>query len=294
MKNKNIVSELLKNDLIRANIINLVQITNRGRGWVDRNCPESYQTIVKYFKSAKLNIDTSYYIEKLIFLYGYFDPEVIWFIKKYLPKSATILDIGANIGTFSIGVATHLNKNGRVYAFEPGDKVFQRFRANLEINPQLHEIILLSNYGIGEKQSTYFRREVLPDGNGSLIDEEGKPYNSGEIVNIISLDEWVNLMNIKSIDFIKIDVEGFEYLVFTGAREVINYYQPMLWFESTNVRSGSVDAMMKCYDFLQELGYVIINPAKIYTSIPQYGIYPQESLAVHKSKTDFLNAFVTP
>lgn len=279
-----VIPWLLKQDIVRHSIAALVKKTNRGKNFIDKNCPQSYQTAIDYNQTEKINIDTALHIEKQIFLYGCFDPEAIDFANIYLSPAAIILDIGANSGALSLGFASHLNKDGHIYAFEPGCETANRFQENLTLNPHLQDKITLIRCGLGANEKTFFRKESDPPGNGTLMDETGALLTAGEPVQITTLDRWLEETQLSAIDFMKVDVEGFELAVFQGGVKALEQFHPTIWFESTQISSGGRDRVAQCYQFLESLGYQIFNPAILYPTIPVYGNYPQDSLAIHKSQ----------
>lgn len=125
-----------------------------------------------------------------------------------------VVDIGANIGFHTILLSKLVESNGKVYSFEP-DKENFRFLKN---NTKGRANISLNNLAVGNKNGLinfYLSRDLNVD---------HQSYDSGEgrkIVKVkcVSLDKFFN--NIKSVDLIKIDIEGFDYYAILGSKKLI-------------------------------------------------------------------------
>lgn len=118
----------------------------------------------------------------------------------------TILDIGANIGTFTIDVLRRAKNNGvsvTIYAIEPEPHNIRLLEKNIDQNSHLLEdskVIIISK-AIGGHEGKVF----ISDGHGgSRVTTEGTK------VDIITLDRLIDLYSIKSIAFMKLDIEGSE------------------------------------------------------------------------------------
>lgn len=134
----------------------------------------------------------------------------------------TVVEVGANIGYFTLLAADCVGPNGCVHAFEPDPQNFELLRDNVEVNGftgrvTLHREALSDHAGRATFYSTTKHR-----GNGSLIerlDQLGD--NSGEVVpfdvDVATLDAFA----LGPIDVLKIDAEGSEPFVFRGGRETI-------------------------------------------------------------------------
>ncbi|MBE6838046.1 MAG: FkbM family methyltransferase [Ruminococcus sp.] len=138
-------------------------------------------------------------------------------------RNGIFLDIGANIGTTSIYVKKLINPDLRIIGFEPCKRIWKLFRANCILNDA--EDIQAMNYGVGSKNGTeqFFFSIVNPGGSGLKreIDLPDREYI--EDVDIIALDYYLETNNITAdeIDYIWLDVEGFESEVIKGAMKTL-------------------------------------------------------------------------
>ena len=143
---------------------------------------------------------------------------------KFLKDGANILDIGANIGNHSVYYAM-VRKARKIHAFEPTRDVFEVLCKNIELN-SLQSIIKPHNIALGECDGKASIKE-RPAGN--LGGTSLKADTSGEII-VKSLDD-IQAEFDEKIDFVKIDVEGFESQVLLGAKAFLAYHKPTIMIE---------------------------------------------------------------
>jgi FkbM family methyltransferase len=168
-----------------------------------------------------------------------------------------IFDIGANIGTFTTWMTTAFPR-GKIYSFEPQRLVFQMLCGNLAINN--FDNCYAYNLGLGSantrieiQEPDYYKREDF--GIFSLV--EDKVHNKSGIstvVEIMTLDTFVQLNRITRVDYIKIDVEGMDIDVLKGAEKTLAAYSPCIFIEHSDNRRSILDEIVAflgqdCYNF---------------------------------------------
>lgn len=165
------------------------------------------------------------------------EEDLITFLKKYVRKGSTILDIGANIGTHSIPFARYVGTEGTVYSFEPQKIIYNLLVKNINMN-KLHNIIIPLNVAVGHKICHVRLNSKICDGKrkGKDID-----YNTAELINYGGIElgkdgEEVEMINIDSLELdnislIKVDVEGCEQLVICGLKKTIERCRPVIVYE---------------------------------------------------------------
>lgn len=143
-------------------------------------------------------------------------------------KGGVVIDIGANIGTFSV-YAAHFGAT--VYAVEPEPHNREALEKNIELNNMKDKIYVLP-YAI----SDYKGVAVISDsGGGSTIKDDGI---FGAEVEVMTLDNMFTLYHIESVDVLKIDVEGAELEIILGAsKENLNKCKFITM--EFDIRSGS-------------------------------------------------------
>lgn len=185
----------------------------------------SYTNIKIWLPSLK-NLHEVDLIQRIIFFKkDFFEGEMLRKVLKHYFKEKrkyTIVDVGGNIGNHSIFFATQV-ENSVIYTFEPIPEIYAILRKNIEINNLLNKVKLY-NYACGanEGNASIYHADVQNIGATSIIKD------SSGTLKIIKLDD---ILNNKEIDFIKIDVEGFEYDVLIGAQNILKNYSPVVWIE---------------------------------------------------------------
>ena len=146
------------------------------------------------------------------------------FFKKTLKPGWVILDIGANIGLYSKIASTIIGANGHVYCFEPTPAT----RLFLEKNLSACANTTIVPKAVGAKSgliSLYLEKENL--GCNSLLAKTGEAIE----VQMTSIDDFlIDNSQIQRVDFIKIDIEGFEEEALLGMDKTLKYH-PLLMIE---------------------------------------------------------------
>ncbi len=145
-------------------------------------------------------------------------------LQKLIKKDAPIcLDVGANIGQ-TIDSLQKAFRKPSIYAFEPSNKTFQILKTK-EFSTQ----VFLYNKALGkEKESREFinyNNSVLSSFLPMDSDEENRfrevGVNNKEVVEIETIDRFLKNENIKEVDLLKIDTQGFDLEVLLGARNAL-------------------------------------------------------------------------
>jgi FkbM family methyltransferase len=179
----------------------------------------------------------SNHIEAQLFWQGFQEADesaLIW-LRRLLPRDGVFVDIGANIGSFTL-VAAHHARNGTVHAFEPSTYHLDRLRHNIRLNGFTN--ISVIPYGLSNRTGTATLH--LPNaasgmsntGAASLYDPgQSDGVYVSETVQLIRLDDYWHSLDAPRLDLIKIDVEGAEPAALAGGRRVISELRPPVIME---------------------------------------------------------------
>ena len=138
-------------------------------------------------------------------------------VKKHIKSGDIVVDLGANIGYYTLLFAKLVGETGTVYAFEPDPTNFALLKKNVEIN---------------EYKNVVLEQKAVSDKSGSVrlyLNEENKGdhriYNSGEgrksiAVKSVNLDNYFEVH--QRIDFIKMDIQGAEGLALKGMKNILS------------------------------------------------------------------------
>jgi FkbM family methyltransferase len=154
-----------------------------------------------------------------------------------LKPGMQVVDIGSNIGLYSILADRRVGKDGVVWAFEPSGESVNRLEKNLALNDCKR--VRLARIALSDQPDTFLTlksdrgfgdayRYLLPS-KAVGSEEDGQT----ELVPVTTLDRWAAENGVTKIDFLKVDIEGGEFRMFRGAQEVLKSNQDMLiLFES--------------------------------------------------------------
>jgi FkbM family methyltransferase len=140
----------------------------------------------------------------------------------FLNSGMTVIDVGANIGLYSILAAKRVGPDGSVWAFEPSEESAARLERNLTLNSC--NDVRVFRVALGDTPNTSMSLASDP-GFGDAYRYLRHPTSSNggsEVVPVTSLDAWATVNKISRLDFLKVDIEGGEYRMFLGAREFLS------------------------------------------------------------------------
>ncbi|MBF2004231.1 MAG: FkbM family methyltransferase [Chlorogloeopsis fritschii C42_A2020_084] len=161
---------------------------------------------------------------------GVYESKSINFIADNLPQNSIFLDIGANIGLFSIKIAKFLGQESQVIAVEASPKIFTYLQHNIKNNylPNI-KALELAITDIDNSTINFYEPPVDHFGMGSIAPQF---HNNPVLVNTKTIDTLIKELQIDTVNIIKVDVEGYEYMVFKGGQRLFNSaHPPLILFE---------------------------------------------------------------
>ena len=168
-------------------------------------------------------------------------------------KDQIIIDVGANVGYYTIYLAKIVGKNGKVVAIEPDPYSFQTLKKNCELNNLSN--VEFYNLAISDhNESLSFYQEKSHSGKGSLFSNSTE--NTSIDVQATTLDELFE-KKLQTINWLKIDVEGFEFFVLKGASKLLSKTQKILIEIHENILSTNNQKPQDIIELLEESGFTI-------------------------------------
>ena len=162
-----------------------------------------------------------------IFLKGSWEPEVTRFICPRIRKGMTILDVGADIGYYTLLFAKRVGADGRVIAFEPIPAARATLQQNILLNAYNNVSIL--DYALYDSEGI-----VVLEGPLDVSRINPSKQETGEDglkIRTRSFDRCVGELSLDRIDMAKIDVEGAELNVLMGMVNTLEKHHPALLVE---------------------------------------------------------------
>jgi len=186
-------------------------------------------------------LNPSDFVQTEFFWLGERDTWDVLLAKRLIHPTDVLFDVGANFGHYAITLADALGRACEVHAFEPFPANAARLRTNIRLNRlehiiHVHPIGLSDAAGIGKMMTR-------SDNSGAAtlaVTQEAPVAAQG--IELATLDEFCERNAITKVDFIKVDVEGFEERMLLGSRKTIERSAPTMLIEFDPpklVRAGS-------------------------------------------------------
>jgi len=163
---------------------------------------------------------------------GTYEPVVTDLFKQLLPNLNEFLDVGANVGYYSVMFGILGHERLAIHAFEPFMQSLEVLEANLELN-RLSTKVKVHKFALGNSDGS--AQLFVPKRSGtsaaSLADLHPDEQNSIVTIETRRLDSVFPSTGLKNLDLVKIDVEGAEAQVIEGGWETISKFKPMIFAE---------------------------------------------------------------
>lgn len=170
---------------------------------------------VQVWPDVRLKLDPSDCVGgNLFFSPHLYDRREREFIRLLVPANGVFIDVGANIGAYSLWAAQHLSQWGVVLAIEADSQTYQVLRENASASTNRARCAIhLENIGVSDKeeQLVFYKNTHKNSGANSFYPaDDSEPAGTLSLVPLMSV---VRKHRLKKIDFMKIDIEGFELKV---------------------------------------------------------------------------------
>lgn len=163
-------------------------------------------------------------ISKTLALFNSREDDMVQVLKEQLRPGMTIIDCGSNIGFYPLLESKILNNQGAIYAIEPDVRNFKILEKNVKLNG---EKSIIKTFNIAVSNETGMQKMFVAEQSNlnkllsTSNDNFPKRHNVNEIVDVetTTMDDFC-LKNNLSVDFVRMDIEGFEVEVFQGMKNM--------------------------------------------------------------------------
>ncbi|MBD1847247.1 FkbM family methyltransferase [Cyanobacteria bacterium FACHB-63] len=195
-----------------------------------QNLAKNYALTCRLPNGCTLECNLKEFIERQIYFMGTYEPIESYVFSQLLAPEMVVVDIGANIGQYTLLAATAIGEQGSVHSFEPVPKLFERMKSNVRRN-QLSNV-RLNSVGIWQ-ETTAMQLGLLSDSeNHCELYSVGFSSGINQVTaTAIALDDYVREQNLHQIDLIKMDIEGAEYSALLGMKNTLLSFYPTLLLE---------------------------------------------------------------
>lgn len=223
------------------------------RKFINRN----KQFIKKKVKGAKLNLYNDSLLSELIYN-DRFEKTELKFLTRFLSKGDHFVDVGANIGLFSMIASKTVGQKGSIISFEPTPETFRRLNENIILNK--YGNIKSFPFALAEFSGTtsFYTYPEGRDAWNTLSKPQEEKYEE-IIIQTFALDDFIhdNVSLFNNVTLLKIDVEGWEIPAFKGGNKFFSSPQaPTLMVEFCDIQAQK--ANLSCtdlYNLLENYGY---------------------------------------
>ncbi len=223
-----------------------------------------------------MRLDLRGSIERTLYYRAIYEPAVVQQFGDLLKDARVVFDVGAHVGYYSLIAARAVGEAGRVHAFEADATICDYLRTNVEINDFKNVTVNNVAVSLESRSISFFPSKRFHAGTGSLIQNAQSDSESAE-VRAISLDDYVRENRVDRLDALKIDVEGAEMDVLSGAVETLRQLRPkvicevgppdgadpdLVAYALGRVRdfAASNDYSCNVIEYYRELPYVLLTP----------------------------------
>lgn len=169
---------------------------------------------------------------------GKFETAEYSFVRGFIQRGMTVLDIGAHHGFYTLLSARLVGSEGMVFAFEPSPRERKALLRHVSLNRCKNVKVQALALGAQKKEAELYVVEGSQTGCNSLRPPIVLSGTSCTPVRIMPLDDWLSEEKIGRVDFIKLDVEGGELDVLRGATKLLDRRpRPVVLAEVQDIRT---------------------------------------------------------
>lgn len=246
------------------------------RRWKEIKNKSKNRFIIRTIHGSKMYLDLKDKgISKQLILNGTREELQTELVKRILKPGMKVLDIGANIGYYALIEAQAIGKTGKIYAIEPALENIKMLQKNIELNNlktkiDLHHLAVSNKVGkaklyISSKSNLNTLIKPSKNTNKLLLLDKGVAD-----INTVTVDSFIKN---NKLDFIRMDVEGFEVEIFKGMKNTLKRNKVMILFEAHPFLYKNPKKTVKKY--LVEMNKLGYNVTMI---VDRYGFIKPKSL----------------
>lgn len=218
----------------------------------------AYMKLVRLLKSERsfvtsfgctMRDDINDYIPMQIFFFGVWEPNLTQYMTETIKPGVTVVDVGANVGYYSLLMSRLVGPAGKVIAIEPAIHTFGKLQRNLDLNGCKN--VSARNVAVAARkgQIKLFRS---PHGDANTGSATVVPYKGADEGSVVECDTLMSILgdDAESVCFIKIDIEGAEFPLLS---EILankdRFTKPLIVVSEVSSGNEPVIEQFRCHGF---------------------------------------------
>lgn len=237
----------------------------------EKNKESKYYCYIKFGGGIKIRLDLYEWVSQLMFIWGEIERDATACFRELLKPGMVFIDIGANIGYYSLIASKLVGPSGKVFAFEPWSRNINILKENIKLNSISNITIVpkaLSNAGSDDVKIFLPKEDNC--GMASLVKINDEYYSGDfERTSAVTFADFLESYKPGRIDVVKIDVEGSEMNVLKGMAGSLadKNFNPVILIELIDFTLSQFSTSVKdVIDYMAGFGfkaYKINSSAKI-------------------------------
>jgi FkbM family methyltransferase len=200
-------------------------------------------------------LNTRQYVDSELFKHGVFEQNSTLWVRRLIKAGMHVMDIGANIGYYTVLLSQLVGPTGRVWAFEPSTRFRGRLLDHVRRNDCRNVVVL--DFGLSDRNEIL---QLFESGDTATLhwcDERARPENQ-EPISLMPLDQYAKDADLRHLDFIKVDIDGHEPKFLEGADFTIRKFKPIMLLEFAQLYLPKVGSdAEKLARQIKALGYTL-------------------------------------
>jgi FkbM family methyltransferase len=205
----------------------------------------------------ELYLQNHSFLDRHVMFAGAYERESTEFIENLIQPGWYCMDVGANVGYYTLLMAKRAGRSGRIYAFEPVPEFRDRLNRHIELNRAENVVVAPVALSNSEGEGTiYVSSMTAKMRTPSPWDEP----HAKVVLHRTTLDRYCEDNGVTRIDFMKIDIDGHEGAFLDGARRTLSRFLPTLLIEiSPRDNADGVPGVTELCRRLVEIGYQLCS-----------------------------------
>jgi FkbM family methyltransferase len=196
------------------------------------------------------------FVGRALYYFGDLDPKISWLLRELVREGDTVVDIGANLGLYTFLAANQVGATGTVHAIEPQHQLVRLLSRSKETNDATN--VKIHPVAFGDTNDTM--KLFVPAGNAGAASlcRKHEPDGQWMPVPVVHAGQYLQLMQLDTVRFMKIDIEGYESTVLRAAAGMLAETTPDYIVAEVGPDWPEPDER-DMFGILRELGYDLYN-----------------------------------